>query len=159
MKKMIIAFVLGMLLMLPAFAFAKQLISDGELDSVTAHEGVSITFLNVYVGNTTTLSSAAWGDSDGFTGYTTAGYVGANNVTITGNLTTISGTANIDIGTNGTSTRINLLLPTITLGTMNASATLKLSTASTMTGTQELGSLHLNGFSTQAGGTVQVYAH
>ncbi len=159
MKKIILTVMLAMILLLPVSSFAKQLISDGDLDKVTAHEGVSITFLNVYVGNTTTLSSAAWGDSDGFTGYTTAGYVGANNVTITGNLTTISGTANIDIGTSGTSTRINLLLPTITLGSMNASATLKLSTASTMTGTQELGSLHLNGFSTQTGGTVQIYAH
>ncbi len=159
MKKTIVTFIMTLLLALPASVFAKQLISDSDLEAVTAHEGVSITFVGVYVGNTTTLTSVAWGDGDGFTGYTTAGYVGANNVTITGNLTTISGTANIDIGTNGTSTRINLLLPTITLGAMNASATLKLSTASTMTGTQELGSLHLNGFSTQAGGTVQVYAH
>ena len=101
------------------------------------------------------------GDSDGFTGYTGAGWLGANGIAISGNVAVISGTAVIDVGTNSASeTRVNMTLPTVTLGAMNVTATMKLSNAMTMTGANVLGSLNLRGFSTQlTGGSVQIYAH
>jgi hypothetical protein len=50
-------------------------------------------------------------------------------------------------------------MPTVTLGTMNAAATLKLSTNKDLSGGNVLGLLGIAGFSTQMTGALGVYAH
>lgn len=141
-------------------ALSKKIIADTELDEVTAEAGVSIRFADVTVKDVATSATLSIGDSDGFTGYTGSGYMGANAISISGNVAVINGTAVIDVGTSGSSTRVNMTLPTATLGAMNVTATMKLSSAMTLTGANVLGSLNLRGFSTQVtGGSVQIYAH
>jgi len=144
-----------------SIALAEKVIADSELDEVTAEAGVSISFVDVKIKDVASSATLSIGDSDGFTGYAGAGWLGANGIAISGNVAVISGTAVIDVGTNTASqTRVNMALPTVTLGAMNVTATMKLSNAMTMTGANVLGSLNLRGFSTQlTGGSVQIYAH
>ncbi|HON60063.1 MAG TPA: hypothetical protein P5040_05440 [Smithella sp.] len=158
MKKTAILIVLLALVMMPTALWAKSLISDSEMDLLTGEAGVSIAFTNVTMTGTQ-ISSLSLGDSDGFTGYTTAGYLGISNVSITGTTANINGTANIDIGTSGTSTRLNMLLPNITLGTANVTAYMKLDSNSNLTTTTRLLDLSLQGFTTTLNGTVTVFAH
>jgi hypothetical protein len=158
MKRILLLAIITIFMMTPVSAFAKQVITDGDLDAVTGEQGVSITFTNVAMTNTA-ITSLSFGDSDGFTGYTTAGYLGMSNVSITGTTANITGTAVIDIGTNGSSTRLNMVLPTVTLGPANVTAYLKLDTVAGMTTTTRLLDLSLQGFTTTLGGTVTVFAH
>ncbi len=143
-----------------SIALAEKVIADSDLDEVTAEAGVSINFVDVKIKDVASNATLSIGDGNGFTGYAGAGYMGANAVSIAGNVATINGTAVIDVGTSGSSTRVNMSLPTVTLGAMNVTATMKLSNAITLTGANVLGSLNLRGFSTQVtGGSVQIYAH
>ena len=148
-----------------SIALAEKVIADSDLDGVTAEAGVSISFVDVKIKDVASNATLSIGDGNGFTdpysvSYTGAGYMGANAVSIAGNVATINGTAVIDVGTSGSSTRVNMTLPTVTLGAMNVTATMKLSNAITLTGANVLGSLNLRGFSTQVtGGSVQIYAH
>ena len=162
MKRILILGIVALFIMMPLASFAKTVISDNELAGVTAETGVSIVFTNVNVGNNaTTLTSAAWGDSDGFSSpYTGQGWLGISNVTITGNLAQLNGTMNMDVGSSGTATRLNIDLPTMTLGTMNVLATMKLGTTADLTGSSSiLGYVDIRGFSTTVSGSIQVYAH
>ena len=159
MKKISILAIAALFVMLPVVSFAKTAISDSDLETVVAEAGVNISFNYLTVGGTVGLSVASWGDSDGFGSYTNAGFAGINAVTITGNLTTLSGTANLDIGTSGSTTSVGIIMPTVTLGTMNAAATLNLSTAKDLSGGNVLGLLGVAGFSTQMTGALGVYAH
>jgi hypothetical protein len=159
MKNILMLAIIAIFLMMPLASFAKTAISESDLDAVTAEAGVSVVFTNLTVGGTTTLTSLSWGDGDGFTGYTAAGYAGMNAFTVTGNLAVLSGTMNVDIGTSGGSTRVNVLLPTITLGAMNVAATMKLSGASDLSGGNVLGNIKIENFSTTITGTVTLYTH
>ena len=151
--------------MTPVASFSKIVITDEELDKVQAEAGVSIVFTNVTVGGVTNLSSISWGDPTGFTGYTAPGYFGFQNFTITGNLAEISsGTMNIDVGSSGTSTRLNMVLPTVTLGGaagMNIAAWMKADTSAGLNSANaaEGGIISIRGFSTQVSGTITLYAH
>lgn len=151
--------------MTPVASFSKIAITDEELDAVSAEAGVSIVFTNVTVGGVTKLSSISWGDPTGFTGYTSPGYFGFENFTITGNLAEISsGTMNIDVGSSGTTTRVNMMLPTVTLGGAagaNISAWLKadLTAGLNSANAAEGGVISIRGFSTQVSGTITLYAH
>jgi hypothetical protein len=161
MKRILLLAIITIFMMTPVSAFAKQAITDGDLDAVTGEQGVSITFTNVAMTNTA-ITSLSFGDSDGFTGYTTAGYLGMSNVSITGTTANITGTTVIDIGTSGTSTRLNILLPTVTLGPANVTAYLKLDSGANganLTTTTRFLDLSLQGFTTTLGGTVTVFAH
>lgn len=149
-------------------ASARTIIGNNELDTITAQEGVSIDFSKVSVGNVTSLSSISWGDTSGFSGYTTPGYFGFKNLTITGNLMTIGygsvATANrmtLDVGTGGGETKVIIVLPTITLGTANISGWVMADQNSTFTSAAQSqgGIITLNGFSTQVTGTLMIYAH
>jgi len=130
MKRLILLAIAVFWVMIPWVSSAKTVISDGELDAVIAEQGVSINFTALTVGGTTTLTSASWGDSDGFgsgSTYPNSGYAGLNAVAIAGNLSVINGAMNVDVGTSGTRTIVNMLLPTITLGTMSMNATMMMS--------------------------------
>jgi hypothetical protein len=158
MKKTAILIMILAFVMMPAVLLAKSAISDSEMDAVTGEAGVSIAFTNVTMTGTQ-ITSLSFGDSDGFTGYTTAGYLGISNVSITGTTANINGTANIDIGTNGSSTRLNMFLPNLTLGPANVTAYMKLDSSPNMTTTTRLLDLSLQGFTTTLNGTVTVFAH
>ena len=163
MKRIFVIGIVALFIMMPIVSLAKTVVTDSELADVTAESGVSIVFTNVTVGNdATTLTSLAWGDSNGFgSTYTGYGWAGISNVTIGGNLAVMNGTMNIDVGTSGTTdTRLQIVLPTMTLGTMNVLAMVKVGTTGDLTSSSNvLGVLDLRGFSTQVTGTVQVYAH
>lgn len=163
MKRFLTLAVIALFVMLPLVSFARTAISDNDLDDITAESGVSIEFTNLSVGNSTTLSSISWGDTSGFTGYTTPGYFGFKNVDITGNLVKIaSGSMNIDVGTSASGeTKVFLVLPTITLGTANISAWVMADKTANFTSASfsQGGIWTMNGFSTQITGTVAIYAH
>ncbi|MCE5211808.1 MAG: hypothetical protein LLG40_09670 [Deltaproteobacteria bacterium] len=159
MKKLLMLTIAALLVMVSLPSFAKVVISDEDLNKVTAEEGVSVQFVNMTVGGTS-IDELSWGDGNGFgSTYTSAGFVGAKNVVITGDLTVISGTANIDVGSSGSQTRVALSLPTVTLGTMNVDTVMKLSGSQDLSGGKELGILDLRGFSSSVTGTVEVFAH
>jgi len=101
MKKLLMLTIAALLVMVSLPSLAKVVISDEDLNKVTAEEGVSVQFVNMTVGGTS-IDELSWGDGNGFgSTYTSAGFVGAKNVVITGDLTVISGTANIDVGSSG----------------------------------------------------------
>lgn len=160
MKKNVMLGIILFLMILPLASFAKTAISDADLDAVTAEAGVSIDFINLTASNTA-ITSISWGDSNGFTGYTGAGYLGFENVAITGNLTVMSGTMTMDVGTNGSGvTKVFITLPTLTLGTANIAADIVLAqSADLQTGKQVGGRLTINGFTTTTNGSIAVYAH
>jgi hypothetical protein len=169
MKRFLTFVLIVSFIMLTALsASARTIIGNNELDTITAQEGVSIDFSRVSVGNVTSLSSISWGDTSGFSGYTTPGYFGFKNLTITGNLMTIGygsdATANrmtLDVGTGGGETKVIIVLPTITLGTANISGWVMADQNSTFTSAAQSqgGIITLNGFSTQVTGTLAIYAH
>jgi len=171
MKRFLTLAFIVLFIMLPAAsALARTAIDNNELDAITAQEGVSIDFSNASVGQTTTMTSISWGDTSGFTGYTTPGYFGFKNLDITGNLMRIGygsdATANrmtMDVGTNSSTgeTKIIIVLPTITLGTANISGWVMADRTSTFSSPSfsQGGIITLNGFSTQVTGTVAIYAH
>lgn len=108
MKRLILLAIAVFWVMIPWVSSAKTVISDGELDAVIAEQGVSINFTALTVGGTTTLTSASWGDSDGFgsgSTYPNSGYAGLNAVAIAGNLSVINGAMNVDVGTSGAGDR------------------------------------------------------
>ena len=80
MKKIFTAIVLFTLVVLPMSVLAMTDINDDELSTVTGQAGVSI---NVDVTANLTIGTIAWGDSDGFAGYTNAGFVGIEGLNLT----------------------------------------------------------------------------
>lgn len=161
MKKFFKFGMLILLMALPAALFARTaVITDADLQEITAEAGVNIDFNNVTARNTT-ITSISWGDPSGFTpGFTNAGYFGFENISITGNLQVMNGTMKLDVGSNGTETKVFITLPTITLGTANISADLVVGrTADFSVGKQLGGTLTLRGFKTEMTGSLAVYAH
>ncbi len=143
------------LLVIPSLtSFAKTVISDSDLDNLTAETGVSITFNSVSVVGTVSIESASWGDNDGFAGNTGAGYAGFTDIDITGgpNLTTLNGSFLVDIGTSGSSTVMNLGLPTLTIGSMDPNGVIRLGANKDLSGGGLLGTFFVYGLYTTAGG-------
>lgn len=78
--------VIALLVTVPFMSVAKQSLSDGEMGSLTAQEGVTInfgnwnlftsTFGNVEIDNFAPYLQS-WGDGDGFTGYEDSGWFGS----------------------------------------------------------------------------------
>ncbi|MCX5848816.1 MAG: hypothetical protein NTW65_05160 [Deltaproteobacteria bacterium] len=159
MKKILLLAIAAIFMMMPVSAFAKHAITDGDLDNVTGQAGVSINFSNFTVG-TTTMATMAFGDSDGFTDFASPGYFGANNVVINGgNTLVISGDAIVDVGSSGTATRINMVMPTLTLGPCNITANLRLDSTAALSTTTNMMGISMEKFTTSVTGTVQVFAH
>ena len=82
-----------------------------------------------------------------------------------GDVVGVSGVMNIDVGSSGTSTRLNIDLPQIKIGGNNAGLqqdqTIKLSTNKTLNGTGagELGQSYMIGLKATISGSLQIYAH
>ena len=170
MKKILSAIVLFALVVLPMSVMAMTTISDNELSTVTGQAGVSI---NVDVTANLTIGTVAWGDSDGFTGYTNAGFVGIEGLNLTvhasgrhdGAFTTSGATAvgymandpiTIDVGANdGGQSIVRIGLPTfhITVSTLQTDIFVSGVTAGapTSTVTQQLGAIYMSGIEIRLG--------
>jgi len=152
-------------------------------------QGLEMALNNFYLAIPSEEIDISWGDAnDGFTcdtefrsatslgaiatnvtlAYDSAGYVGLRNYSHGGYgtsntpmLISMSGTTSIDVGTSGTQTSINLVLPTtvVNAGLANITAPLVVSTAKELPGSQIVGILDVRGFSTTMSGSMQIYAH
>ena len=160
MKKIFTAIVLFALVVLPMSVMAMTTIADNELSTVTGQAGVSI---NIDVTANLTIGTIAWGDSDGFTGYTNAGFVGMQGMNLTVHLSgrhdgVYAGGANylankpitIDVGTSDAgASLVRIGIPTshITVSTMNTNIFVSGATAGAPSSTtaQQLGSIYLQG--------------
>lgn len=171
MKKIFTAIVLLALLVLPMSVMAMTDITDDELSTVTGQAGVSI---NVDVTANLTIGTVAWGDSDGFTGYTNAGFVGIEGLNLTvhasgrhdGAFATTGATAvgymandpiTIDVGTNDVGASIvRIGLPTfhITVSTLQTDIFVSggsLLGGPTSTVAQQLGAIYMSGIEIRLG--------
>lgn len=161
MKKLLMSIIaVWVAVMMAGTSWSKSIISDSELDEVTAEEGVSVNFCDFSV-SVSSINAVSWGDGDGYSSgaHGNAGYAGMSNTTVTGNAVTISNTAVIDVGSSGSETRVNVDLPTINLGALNATTTMKVSSAQDLSGGKTMGVLNMRGFQSELDGSFQVYAH
>ena len=137
MKKILACITVIMFLtMVPFVSFAKKVISESELDAVTAQEGVTLDFGGPsYTNGTVNVTNWApslfsWGDSDGFTGYTSYGWVGLSNIGMNADSAIILyNQMTIDVGSSGTVTKLNLGLPSVLVHPVLTNATMKLGTS------------------------------
>lgn len=161
MKRKLIMAMAFIIIMAPFAAFGKTAISDQELDDVTAEEGVSVDLSRLTVRTTAAVGTTSWGDGNGYgSTYTSAGFMGTTDTTMSGDYATFGGSANIDVGTQAGQTSLILQMPTITLGAMNVDTTMKLGTAMSLSGTQELGRLNTQGYTTVVTAEkIQISAH
>jgi hypothetical protein len=165
MKKLFIVTIVFLFVMLPFTSFTKDVITDSDLDKVTAEEGVSIGFNNFSLGGSAASGTFEMlGETEGYSSggyvYTSPGYTGASNIIVSGNIAQISGNMTIDVGTSGASTRVNIVLPTITLGAANMAGVMKLSSSMDLSTGKKLGELDVRGFSTQVKSDyIQIFAH
>jgi len=166
MKKFLVLAVIAAFVMMPLASFARTAISDSDLDTVTAQQGVSIEFNNLSVSGVT-LNTQSWGDTDGFSGATGAGYYGQANISLSGNVVALTGGFNMDIGTTGIGTnavtKVMIGLPTITIGGvggLNVDSIYKLDSIKTLdSNVQALGVSYMNGLRATIAGGLTIYAH
>jgi hypothetical protein len=158
MKKLILI-VAALLVMLPLASFAKTVISESELAELTAQQGVTITFSGLSISNVQ-LAVSSWGDSDGFTGYTSSGWVGTA-ISMTGDVVALSGGMTIDVGSSGAVTAVRIGLPNVTIGsgTFQVDQIVRLSNAKQLTGTQTLGTAYMSGLTATVTGALTITAH
>ena len=171
MKKILTAIVLFALVVLPMSVMGMTTISDNELSTVTGQAGVSI---NVDVTANLTIGTVAWGDSDGFTGYSNMGFVGIEGLQLTvhasgrhdGAFATTGADAvgymandpiTIDVGTNDVGASIvRIGLPTfhITVSTLQTDIFVSggsLLGGPTSTVAQQLGAIYMSGIEIRLG--------
>ena len=138
-------------------------------------QGLEMAFSNFYLAIPAEAIDMSFGESNGFsfTEYRTGlgsntesfispGYFGFRDfVTSDTMLIGLSGTANIDVGSSGTQTALNIVLPTTDINPtrVNITAPLVMSTAKELPGTQIVGILDVRGFSTRMTGSMQIYSH
>ena len=157
MKKILLLTVIAVFVMMPFASFAKTAITDSELGAVTAQTGVTIDFSQFQLG-TIAIDTVSWGDAGGFTDYTGDGYVGAS-LALSDNAVNITGTMDIDVGTNAGTTAIGIKLPTIKVeGSVDA--VVKLAADKKLTTTAgTLGAVYMSGININPSGTLIIYAH
>ena len=158
MKKILLLTVIAVFVMMPFASFAKTAISDSELGAVTAQTGVTIDFSQFQLG-TITIGTVSWGDAGGFTDYTGDGYVGAS-LTLSDNAVNITGTMDIDVGTNGATTAVAIKLPTIKiLGSLESVVKLDADKALGTANVGTLGTAYMSGLNINPQGSLIIYAH
>ena len=156
MKKILVFAIITLIFVtMPFMSFAKTPISESEMDAVTAQEGVTLDFDNAagnLMGGSVNVTNVfpsviSYGDSDGFTGYTGAGYIGLSNISAALQTVSISDLMTIDVGSSGTLTKLNIGLPIAELWEVGLNATARLDTVKTLSGAgPALGSLFNNTF-------------
>lgn len=163
MKKIVVCITVAMFfVMMPFVSFAKKAaLSDSELGSTTAQEGVTIEFggaafplTHFAINGNFAPSLQSWGDGDGCStcgGYTDKGWVGTKNMSMdaftqygNGSTTPAIGSfiafynkMDIDIGTSGTSTKAFIALPSALVHPEGFNATLAMSTTADLNDGQE----------------------
>ncbi|PKN38934.1 MAG: hypothetical protein CVU62_01675 [Deltaproteobacteria bacterium HGW-Deltaproteobacteria-2] len=161
MKKILLLTVIALFVMMPFASFAKTAITDSELSSVTAQEGVTIDFGTSFSLGNVQIETISWGDGNGFTGYASAGWVGAS-VDMSPDAVTMSGTLNIDVGTNTTDARtaVAIKLPNINISG-NITSVLKLAPDQELiaAGNATIGTAFIKGLTLSPAGTLVIYAH
>lgn len=160
MKKVLLLAVLAVFVMVPFTSFAKSAISEGDLAAITAQEGVTINFNSFTVG-AITIGVQGWGDGNGFgTVYTSAGWVGATDISLASDFVSITGEMTIDVGTNGSVTALGIGLPGLKFsGDMYQTIRLADSATNLATSTQVLGTAYMSGLSVSPTGTLIIRAH
>ncbi|MBN1363421.1 MAG: hypothetical protein JW976_01315 [Syntrophaceae bacterium] len=160
MKKVFMSLiVLSLLVMMPFCSFGKTIISDEELQDMTAQEGVTINF-NCFTVGAISIAVQSWGDSDGCStcgGFTSAGWVGAS-VNMSSNFVSMTGNMTIDVGSSGTKTALIIGLPTLNLAG-SITQVVKLSTSPTLGSAGTLGTSFMSGLSVTPTGQLIIYAH
>jgi hypothetical protein len=173
MKKLLTAIALIACLILPLSAMAMTTIADNDLSTVTGQAGVSI---NIDMSATISVGTLAWGDSDGFTGYTNMGFVGMQGMTLT---ITMAGRTDgpfattaandvgylrnqpitIDVGANGVGAAlVRIGIPTlhVTISTLDTNIFVSggaLATGPSSTVAQQLGEVYIAGLDLKLGQT------
>jgi hypothetical protein len=168
MKKLVLA---AIMMLVPFTSFALDKMNDAALDKMTAQEGVTISFENLTI--TQTSGNLGWHDGDGIGAGSTAGRIFIGQ---TGNTTTvISGSMLIDvatataaiIGTNivADTTFVKISLPSIAQTSNAKTMTVNLdhpaaADSGLTAGYGRLGTLYQDASTTTInGGTVYIYAH
>jgi hypothetical protein len=133
------------LMLIPASAMASMsAVSDVDLEEVTGQTGITIR-----MSVTVTATSIAWGDSDGFTGYTTEGWVILSSVSMpTTNLDNVT----IDCGSNAanqTYLQIDLGTDNLIEGDMTIGNVIIGTTASAST--ESIGEIRITGLGVKTG--------
>ena len=136
------------------------------LSSHAATQGLEIEFSAVNFSVPSTAIRLSYGDADGFAGYTSPGYVGVRGLlaeNAAGDsavpLVTLNGTMEIDVGTNAGVTGLNVVLPTVTVGSLNLTAPLVLSSFEGLQAPQALGTLYVQGLNPTVTGSFTTFAH
>ena len=113
MKKVFGILAILSLLMVPCVSMAATM-SDADLASVTGQAGVTITVSNLSM--SLGLNSFTYGDENGYTGATGAGFINVEFVPVPMHIGIDGLTAKIDVGTGTvTSINMNIKVGTITL--------------------------------------------
>jgi len=149
MKKLCV--LAALMLLLPVSAMAGMTaVSDVDLEGVTGQTGITIT-MNV----TVSADSMAWGDSDGFGTYTTAGWLVLSSVTTPSvNLTNVT----IDCGSDGTNAILQINLGTSNLIQGNLTiGNVIIGTTSSAT-TESIGEVRMTGLGIKTG-AIQIKGH
>ncbi|MBN1363422.1 MAG: hypothetical protein JW976_01320 [Syntrophaceae bacterium] len=158
MKKFLLCLFIAMFMVVP-MSFAKTVISEKDLQEVTAQEGVTINFDCFTVG-AISIAVQSWGDSDGCAtcgGFTSTGWVGAS-VDMSSNFVSMTGNMTIDVGSSGTKTALIIGLPNLNLAG-SITQVVKLSTSPTLGSAGVLGTSFMSGLSVTPTGQLIIYAH
>ena len=168
MKK-VLAFLAIMLL--PLSVMAMTPVSDNDLANVTGQSGVSI---NVDVTMDLGVGVAAWGDDDGFgSTYTQKGWVGIKDMSVKtlhifprSDYVGASATdklqfLTIDVGSDGTTTKVRIGIPTLSITMTTFDATVALGEDTGTNFNEVMGTLYAQGLNvvTHENGAVSIWAH
>jgi hypothetical protein len=153
------------MVVLPMSAMALTTVSDSELAGVTGQAGVSI---NVDMTANITVGTLAWGDADGFSGNTNAGYVGLTGMTFTTTMHPRTDVPierqmflNIDVA-GGTTPTVRIGLPTGEIGVSALQTDAFVSGVGSdgaPTNMQVLGHIYVGGMTVKLGREVNASAH
>ena len=173
MKKSLVWLIVSMfIVMMPVVLFAKEPISENDLGSITAQEGVTIEFGGdaFYKTHFSILGNfgpelQSWGDSDGCTtcgGYTGAGWVGFKNASMDpfvsylgtppgtgpeGSFIAMYNSMTIDVGTSGGVTKAFVGLPSALVHPAGITQTFTLgNTRNFADGQENLGTMYTSEF-------------
>jgi hypothetical protein len=177
MKKVVVSLTVAMFfLMMPFVSFAKQALSEKELNSTTAQEGVTIQFgkntyggdyffdTNLYIRGKFLPTLQSWGDGDGCTtcgGYTAAGWIGTKDVAMdpfvslggpitaappTGSFVSFYRTMTIDVGTSGAQTKAFVGLPSVMVHPAGISQTFSAGTTQDLSSGPSFGTSYMSEF-------------